>query len=126
MTTSIIRTVVPIIVGAIASAFATIGFELSAEGRELIGTVLGALIAVIYYIIARALEQKFPNAGVLLGKPSRPVYLDKTPFDTDDAEELEPDDDDDVPLDEDGEYEEPELAAEADETPVPDNHRPRH
>ncbi|WP_432789230.1 hypothetical protein QYM46_12900 [Brevibacterium sp. K11IcPPYGO002] len=132
MTTSIIRTVVPIIVGAIASALATVGFELSDEGRELIGTVLGALIAIAYYIIARALEQKFPNAGVLLGKPSRPVYLDNTPFDTDNAEEIDPDDDDDEPLD-DIDDEEPTdeglealAAAEVDNTPPVEDYRPKH
>lgn len=45
---------------------------------------------------------------------------------TDDAEEIDPDDVDDVPLEEDGEYEEPELATEVDETPVPADYRPRH
>lgn len=47
--------------------------------------------------------------------------------DSDDAEEIEPDDADDVPLDEDGEYDDEELAdAEVDETPVPDDYEPRH
>ena len=127
MTTSIIRTVVPIVVGTIASALATVGFQLSDEGAELIGTILGALIAIAYYVIARALEQKFPNAGVLLGKPSRPVYLDKPPFDTDEAEEIDPDDTDDEPLDEDTDdgYEAL-AAAELDETPPAEDYRPRH
>lgn len=133
MTTSIIRTVVPIIVGAIASALATVGFQLSDEGQELIGTVLAALIAIVYYVIARTLEQKFPAAGALLGKPSRPVYFDKTPFDTDHAEELEPDDVDDIPLDELTDADEPIeedyaalAAAEVDNTPPAAGYRPRH
>ena len=133
MTTSIIRTIVPIIVGAIASALATIGFQLSDEGRELIGTVLGALIAIVYYVIARALEQKYPAAGALLGKPARPVYLDATPLDSDSAEELEPDDTDDEPLDEDTDDEEPTdeglealAAAEVDDTPPAEGYSPRH
>lgn len=133
MTTSIIRTVVPIIVGAIASALATVGFQLSDQGQELIGTVLGALIAIIYYVVARALEQKFPASGVLLGKPARPVYFDKTPFDTDNAEEIEPDDADDVPLDELIDADEPIeedyealAAAEVDDTPPAVGYRPRH
>lgn len=133
MATSIIRTVVPIIVGAIASALATVGFQLSDKGQELIGTVLGALIAIVYYVAARALEQKFPAAGALLGKPSRPVYFDKTPFDTDNAEEIEPDDTDDIPLDELTVADEPIeedhealAAAEVDNTPPAAGYRPRH
>lgn len=44
-----------------------------------------------------------------------------------DAEEVEPEDVEDVPLDEDSEYDDEELAAdEIDETLVPDDYRPRH
>lgn len=125
MTTSIIRTIVPIIVGAIASALATVGFQLSDEGQELIGTVLGALIAIVYYVIARALEQRFPNAGVLLGKPARPVYFDATPFDTDNAEEIKPDDADDIPLDEITDADEP-IEEDFEALPAAEGYRPGH
>lgn len=47
--------------------------------------------------------------------------------DSDSAEELDPDDADDVPLDEDSEYEDEALAdEEIDETPVPVDYDPKH
>lgn len=47
--------------------------------------------------------------------------------DSDDAEEIDPDDSEDVPLDEDGEYDDEELAdAEVDLSPAADYYRPRH
>ncbi|WCE39107.1 hypothetical protein PGC08_14020 [Brevibacterium sp. BDJS002] len=46
--------------------------------------------------------------------------------DSDGAEEIAPDDADDVPLDEDSEYEDEALAAEVDATPAPDGYEPRH
>lgn len=47
--------------------------------------------------------------------------------DSDHAEEIDPDDDDDVPLDEDREYDDEELAdAEVDSTPAPEDYTPRH
>lgn len=47
--------------------------------------------------------------------------------DSDDAEEVEPDDAEDLPLDEDSEYNDEELAAaEVDLSPPADDYRPRH
>lgn len=47
--------------------------------------------------------------------------------DSDDAEEVEPNDADDVPLDEDGEYDDEEFAvAEVDLSPPADDYRPSH
>lgn len=46
---------------------------------------------------------------------------------SDDAEEIESDDAEDIPLDEDGEYDDEELAdAEVDLSPAADYYRPRH
>jgi hypothetical protein len=77
--TSLIRTAVPGVVGwllslpfAAAICHAT-GIDTPTATRYLSAGVAFGL-AFAYYAIARALEQKFPQLGVLLGKPVQPSY----------------------------------------------------
>lgn len=76
--TSLIRTYVPIIVGALVAWLVTVGVELDADTQAgLIVAMTGALQAV-YYLVVRLLERKFPQLGVLLGSAQKPVYVEST------------------------------------------------
>lgn len=73
--TSLIRTYVPILVGAIASYLLSKGLELDPETQAgLIIALTGALQALYYYVV-RMLERKVnPEFGKLLGVASKPKY----------------------------------------------------
>ena len=72
--TSLIRTYVPIAVGALASYLVTNGIELNAEAQLGLVTFLTALLQGAYYLAARLLENKFPQLGFLLGSSKTPEY----------------------------------------------------
>jgi hypothetical protein len=68
---SLIRTIVPIAVGALVGWFATRGVKIDAAT---IIPVIDAAVAAIYYAAVRAAEQKWPKAGWMLGSPGAPSY----------------------------------------------------
>lgn len=73
--TSQIRTIVPIIVGALVSWLITLGIELDADSQTGLVVFLTGLLQAVYYFIARLLEKKYPSiGGFLLGSQSKPVY----------------------------------------------------
>lgn len=72
-TPSIVRTVVPVIVGAIVSYLATIGIDLQEDVAAALSVVIMAAATAAYYIIVRWLEQKFPKLGILLGYAAVPA-----------------------------------------------------
>ena len=72
--TGLIRTYVPIIVGALVAWLATIGLQLDAESQTGLIVALTGLLQALYYLIVRWLETKFPKAGILLGKATVPEY----------------------------------------------------
>lgn len=72
--TSIIRTVVPAIVGAIAAFLTGRGIELDPETVAAITTLLTVLFSAAYYATVRYFEQKFPKLGLLLGSAKTPEY----------------------------------------------------
>lgn len=72
---SLIRTIVPTILGTILAHLAARGFEL--DGPGVISAVTGLCI-VGYYAIVRAIETRRPAAGVLLGTTRQPVYASTT------------------------------------------------
>jgi len=74
MLTSIIRTVVPYLVGWIVTLLATAGVDVSDELRNSLATLLAFLIGTVYYVVVRFLEKKWPKLGFLLGVPTAPVY----------------------------------------------------
>lgn len=74
--TSIIRTVVPIIVGAIITFFASKGITFDAQFEANLLLMLQTLFSGLYYIVVRALETRFPRAGWLLGSVKQPEYTD--------------------------------------------------
>lgn len=71
---SIVRTVVPIIVGGIAGWAASINLTLDSEFGVLASTALTGLFTAIYYAGARLLETYVtPKFGWLLGLAKAPV-----------------------------------------------------
>lgn len=72
--TSVIRTVVPSIVGAILGVLAAHGINLDAQAAANLTGFLTALFGALYYVIVRILEQRNPKAGILLGKAKQPEY----------------------------------------------------
>lgn len=73
---SIVRTVTPIVVGATLTLLIAIGVELpedmETELLAAIGLLITAIVQTVYYVVARLLERKFPQLGVLLGLPKTP------------------------------------------------------
>lgn len=76
--TSIIRTYVPIAVGALASYLLTLEIDLDAEAQGGLIVALTALLQGAYYLIVRVLERRYPKAGLLLGTESTPKYVNKS------------------------------------------------
>ncbi len=74
---SLIRTVVPYIVGAIIAFFARHNINLDNLFAEDLTNVLAVLLGSLYYLVVRILEVKLPkNTWVswLLGSPKLPTY----------------------------------------------------
>ena len=75
---SLIRTYVPVAVGALVAWLLTLGVTLdpaSETGLTVAGT--GLLIAA-YYTIIRLAERRWPWVGILLGSTAQPVYDART------------------------------------------------
>lgn len=80
---SIIRTVVPILLGGFISWLATMGIQFDPATSEAIvnGTIilLSALVMAAYYVVVRIIEQRWPAFGVLLGLKKAPVAYSPEP-----------------------------------------------
>ena len=76
--TSLIRTYVPIIAGALISWLATAGLAIEADAQAGLIVFLTAVLQGGYYLAARLLERKFPQFGLLLGSAQKPVYTEPT------------------------------------------------
>lgn len=72
---SLIRTFVPIAVGAVLAYLAVhFGLHPSQAQAAAITAPLTAVISAVYYALVRYLETKYPIFGILLGKKAQPVY----------------------------------------------------
>lgn len=71
MLPSIIRTVVPVVVGVVLGQAAKIGLNLD-EGA--VTELVTVAITTAYYAIIRVLETRWPGLGVLLGYARAPHY----------------------------------------------------
>lgn len=69
---SIVRTLVPIAVGYAAAALLRFGIGLDEAALAGLTEFLGGLFAAVYYVLVRAVEQRWPKIGVLLGWASTP------------------------------------------------------
>lgn len=70
----LIRTWVPIGVGAVISWLATLGLQLDSETQTATVVALTGVIQAVYYTLVRLLEDKFPAIGWLLGSAKTPNY----------------------------------------------------
>lgn len=72
---AVIRTIVPMGVGAIASwLLVTFGLHVTDDQQAQL-VVLGTfLLQAFYYMVVKWLEARWPRLGVLLGIPKAPVY----------------------------------------------------
>lgn len=71
MLPSIIRTVVPLIVGWLLSIPVVAGLGIDQSALE---TLFSTLISIVYYVVVRQIEKYYPKAGILLGYPAAPSY----------------------------------------------------
>ena len=73
---SLIRTIVPLIIGPGLLWLSTrLGSDLTHLEDEMVGVVT-VIAAAGYYAVVRAVERRWPSAGWLLGKPGAPKYGD--------------------------------------------------
>ena len=72
LTPSLVRTIVPLIVGGLASILlASLGIVLPVEAASEVMTVV---LSGVYYSAVRVLERRWPALGVFLGSKQQPVY----------------------------------------------------
>ena len=74
---SVIRTLVPVAVGQVASWLLLLNVTLPLSAQEGLGAFLGGLLTAIYYVGVRIIEQQWPAFGVLLGLPKSPDTYSK-------------------------------------------------
>lgn len=75
MLTSLIRTLVPILVGWLLSLGVVSAAGVTEEQLTLALTGLLTVAGqVVYYLLLRLAEQRWPAAGVLLGSRRQPTY----------------------------------------------------
>lgn len=68
---SVVRTIVPVVVGLIISTLATAGIEIDENSLRV---VVDGLFVGGYYALVRVLEKQHPAIGWLLGLPAAPSY----------------------------------------------------
>lgn len=73
---SLIRTVVPLLVGWLLSLpiVPAVLHGLAVTDTATVSAAATAILTAAYYAAARALEHRFPAFGVLLGVPAAPTY----------------------------------------------------
>lgn len=76
---SLIRTYVPVGVGALVAWLATRGVDVDYETATALATGLTGFIAAVYYALLRAIETQWPRVGALLGIAQSPTYRKNPP-----------------------------------------------
>lgn len=75
--TSLVRSIVPAVVAAVADFFAHWGLNIDSNGLGGLETSLFAMFYAVYYIVIRLFETHVhPKLGWLLGYPAAPKYVD--------------------------------------------------
>ena len=69
---SLIRTIVPIVVGSILGVLARIGLDIDPEGQQALSTLIDSAFIGAYYLVIRIIETKVPQVGWLLGLAKTP------------------------------------------------------
>lgn len=74
---SLIRTYVPIAVGALIAWLITLGVTLEEAVEQGLTVFLTGLLIAVYYTVVRVLEKRWPALSVLLGSSTMPAqYTD--------------------------------------------------
>ncbi|MCC9205345.1 hypothetical protein [Arthrobacter sp. zg-Y769] len=60
---SLIRTIVPIVVGSILGVLAKVGLNIDVEGQQALSTLIDSACIGGYYIVVRLIETKVPQVG---------------------------------------------------------------
>ena len=71
---SFIRTGVAYVVGAVVAWLTVKGITIDADAVTGFTAFLTAVFSGLYYLIARVLETRYPEAGKLLGVAKKPTY----------------------------------------------------
>lgn len=74
LTPSLVRTVVPFVVGSIASWLLTRGIDMDEASKAQLTSVVTVVLGAAYYAVVRLGERVRPKLGVLLGMAKAPVY----------------------------------------------------
>lgn len=69
---SLIRTIVPLLVGSAISWLVSMGIDIDESGVAYLSSFLTALFGGLYYVAVRYLEEKVPAFGWLLGLAQTP------------------------------------------------------
>jgi len=77
---SVVRTIVPVIVGVIVSALFYVGVELDDTTKASLVTATTGIVTGLWYVLFRFLETKFSNQwGWFLGLAKQPGYPTNVP-----------------------------------------------
>jgi hypothetical protein len=76
---SLIRTYIPVAIGAIAAWLTTRGIRLDHATTTALATGLTGAFTAIYYGAVRAAEHRWPSLGRLLGIARKPAYRADSP-----------------------------------------------
>lgn len=71
---SLIRTYVPIAVGAVLGYLTAKGINIPDDVQIQASIAITGLLQALYYGLIRALEKKWPKIGILLGSTATPSY----------------------------------------------------
>lgn len=69
---SLIRTIVPIVVGSVLGWLAVIGLEIDSEGQQGLAIFIAGTLTASYYTAVRWIGQRFPGVEILLGSRQTP------------------------------------------------------
>jgi len=72
--TSLIRTLTPMLVGAVVAWLLTLGVQVDTATQTSAVVALTGLLQAVYYTAVTLLERKWPVFGKLLGKSGAPTY----------------------------------------------------
>ena len=75
---SVIRTIIPVVVGQVASWLLLLNIVLPKDAEAGLSAFLGGLLTAIYYVAVRILEQQWPSFGILLGLTASPDTYSKS------------------------------------------------
>lgn len=86
VTPSIVRTIVPFLVGLVVTWLASRGLGLDAEMQGTLTAVITVVVGSAYYSVVRLIEQTRPKIGILLGIAKTPTYDVPDPADVESLE----------------------------------------